>query len=110
MVTQYLEKRSATGFHNHMWRTLQRKLDGSAKAVSVGPRAASPTHTEVDSKQKNTELSSATISEVFDQQSAKTSSTELLQGPKCADITRARWANPRQLRVLLPILYPAVHK
>lgn len=33
MVTLYLEKKSDTGFHNHMWKTLKRKLDGSAKAA-----------------------------------------------------------------------------
>lgn len=29
----YLEKKSDTGFHNHMWKTLKGKLDGIAKAV-----------------------------------------------------------------------------
>lgn len=29
----YLENKSGTGFHNHMWKTLKGKLDGIAKAV-----------------------------------------------------------------------------
>lgn len=33
MMILYLEKKSDTGFHNHMWKTLKGKLDGIAKAV-----------------------------------------------------------------------------
>lgn len=29
----YLENKSDTGFHNHMWKTLKGKLEGIAKAV-----------------------------------------------------------------------------
>lgn len=29
----YLENKSDTGFHNHMWQILKRKLDGIVKAV-----------------------------------------------------------------------------
>lgn len=33
MMILYLGKKSDTEFHNHMWKTLKRKLDGIAKAV-----------------------------------------------------------------------------
>lgn len=32
-IMLYLEKKSDTGFHNHMWKTLKAKLDGNAKAA-----------------------------------------------------------------------------
>lgn len=33
MIILYLEKKSDTGFHNHMWKTLKGKLEGIAKAL-----------------------------------------------------------------------------
>lgn len=33
MIILYLETKSDTGFHNHMWKTLKAKLDGNAKAA-----------------------------------------------------------------------------
>lgn len=90
-----------------MWKTLKRKLDGTAKAVQ-GQELPPPTHTEVDLKQKN--LSSATISEVY-----LTGNTQKLAALECyrlnyADIIRPSWANLRQFLALLPVLCWFVNK
>lgn len=110
MMILYLGKKSDTEFHNHMWKTLKRKLDGIAKAVwdqELPFIFFNPPQNTIgggEKKKNHKNLPSATISEVRLASNMQKPTALYCHRLNYADNIRAGWAILGEFPVLLPIL------